>query len=67
MQNAAHTGRPGRARAAVASPKTSDKPLITGRGGSRSAADSSVVAPISWAREGPNMLRAASSGERVAE
>ena len=41
-------------------------PVIAARGGSRSAADSSAVAPITWAREGPNMLRADSSGEPVA-
>ena len=51
---------------AVPRPKTSASPVIAARGGSRSAADNSVVAPITWAREGPNMARADSSGERVA-
>lgn len=39
---------------------------MAARGGGRSAAESSAVAPINWASEGPNMLRADSSGERVA-
>lgn len=54
------------ARRAVASPKESAMPVIAARGGSRSAADISTVAPITWASEEPNMDSAASSGEPVA-
>lgn len=50
----------------MASPKASAMPVIAARGGNRSAADISTVAPITWAREEPNMDRAASSGESVA-
>ena len=39
---------------------------VAARGGSRSAADSSVAAPITWASDAPNMLRADSSGDPVA-
>ena len=46
--------------------KTTARPVSAALGGSRSAAESSVVAPITWARDGPNMLRADSSGEPVA-
>jgi hypothetical protein len=42
-------------------------PVIAARGRSRSAADSSVAAPTTCAREGPNMARADSSGDPVAE
>lgn len=41
-------------------------PVIVARGASRSAADSRVVAPTTWASCGPNMLTADSSGESVA-
>lgn len=60
------SGSPGTARTAVATPKASARPVVAARGGSRSAADISRVAPIIWASEEPNMDRAASSGESVA-
>src|ERR1700760_4149779 len=50
MANAAQTGRPGRASAAVPAANVSVRPLFRARGGSRSAAASSVLAPISWGR-----------------
>ncbi len=40
--------------------------VIAARGGSRSAADSSTVAPSTCAKDEPNMLRADSSGDPVA-
>lgn len=52
--------------AAVPSPKRAAIPATVARGGSRSAADSRVVAPTTWASEGPNMLSAVSSGDCVA-
>lgn len=39
---------------------------MAARGGNRSAADNTVVAPITWARAGPNIASADSSGEPVA-
>src|ERR1700729_652371 len=65
MAKSAPTGRPGRASAAVPRPKARQLVVMVARGGSRSAADSNVVAPISWAREGPNMPRAESRAEPV--
>ena len=64
--NAAQTGSPGTAKAAVPIANAKDRPLISARGGSRSDADSSVAAPITWVRDGPNMASADSSGEPVA-
>ena len=66
MAKMAQTGRPGIASAAVPSPKMSASPVIAARGGSRSDADSSAAAPMTCASEDPNMLSAASNGERVA-
>jgi hypothetical protein len=66
MAKVAHSGRPGMARVAVPRTKARQVPVMAARGGSRSAADSSVVAPITWAREGPNMASAESRGEPVA-
>lgn len=59
--------RPGIASAAVPRPNTADTPVSAARGGSRSAADSSAVAPASWAIDGPNIASADSSGDRVDE
>ena len=40
---------------------------LPARGGSRSDADSTVLAPITWVSDGPNIASADSSGEPVAE
>ena len=66
MASIAQTGRPGSARAAVAAAKASERPASVARGGSRSAPERKNVAPSTWARAGPNMLSADSSGEFVA-
>ncbi len=62
----AHTGSPGTVWTAVATANTRARPVVAARGRIRSAADNSVAAPTSWARDGPNMARAVSSGEPVA-
>ncbi|MFK4543573.1 hypothetical protein RKD29_003169 [Streptomyces tendae] len=46
--------------------KASERPASVARGGSRSAPERKNVAPSIWARAGPNMLTAESSGEFVA-
>lgn len=46
--------------------KISASPVIAARGGTRSATESSVSAPTTWANEEPNMLSAASSDDPVA-
>jgi hypothetical protein len=50
----------------VLSANTDPIAVVAARGGRRSAADSNVIAPASWAKEAPNMLSADSSGDRVA-
>jgi hypothetical protein len=67
MEKAAQTGTPGMASAAVPAAKTKDRPLITARGGSRSDADSNVLAPTTCVSDGPKMASAASNGDPVAE
>ncbi|GGM02552.1 hypothetical protein GCM10010129_52340 [Streptomyces fumigatiscleroticus] len=64
--NIAQSGSPGTARLAVAAAKAREMPVMAARGGSRSAPDRNSVAPSTWARDGPNMLTADSSGESVA-
>ncbi|GGV52247.1 hypothetical protein GCM10010293_64560 [Streptomyces griseoflavus] len=49
----------------MAAAKASAVPAVAARGGRRSAADIRSVAPRTWARDGPNMLRADSRGEAV--
>ncbi|OKJ65777.1 hypothetical protein AMK29_13485 [Streptomyces sp. CB02261] len=66
IAKSAHVGRPGSARTAVPRAKKTAVPVSAARGGSRSAAESRVVAPSSWASEGPKSARAESRGEPVA-
>jgi hypothetical protein len=62
-----HTGSPGTAWHAVAAANSRLRPVTAARGPIRSAADNKVAAPTSWARDGPNMASAVSSGDPVAE
>ncbi|MDQ1018585.1 hypothetical protein QFZ43_005134 [Streptomyces afghaniensis] len=62
----AQIGKPGRARAAVPAAKIRGRAVRAARGGSRSAAESSSVAPSTCTSDEPNMLTADSSGDSVA-
>ncbi|GIF45917.1 hypothetical protein Afe04nite_04560 [Asanoa ferruginea] len=63
--NIAPSGRPGRASTRAATPPATAVSVSAARGRTRSATDSSVLAPTNSANDGPNMLRLASSGESV--
>jgi hypothetical protein len=60
------TGTPGMARPSAAAVNSSPRTVSVARGGIRSAMDSSVAAPMTWANEAPNMASADSSGDLVA-
>ena len=66
IANSQPIGIPGIACAAVPAPISATSHVRAPRGGSRSAADISSVAPSTCARAGPNMLSADSNGEPVA-
>ena len=59
-------GHPRNGQRAVPAAEANDRPPMTARGASRSAADSNVAAPITCVSDGPNMASAASNGEPVA-
>ncbi len=63
--NAAHSGSPGAAWTQAAAADSDASAVRAARGGSRSAADSRVSAPATWASDGPNIASADSSGEPV--
>lgn len=63
--NAAHSGSPGTAWTQAAPAESRARAVSAARGGSRSAADSRVSAPATWASDGPNIARADSRGEPV--
>lgn len=62
----APTGIPGSASRAVPTAKAAAIEAVAVRGGRRSAADISRLAPITWLKEAPNMLSAESRGDPVA-
>ncbi len=62
---APHSGSPGTACTQAATADSRASALSVARGGSRSAAESSVSAPAAWASDGPNIASADSRGEPV--
>jgi hypothetical protein len=63
--NVPHNGRPGTASVRLPQPDATATAVSAARGGTRSATESTVVAPSSWANAEPNMLSADSSGDPV--